>query len=125
MYMAPTKEEALGAYELFIKTFENKYPKAVECLAKNIDDLFTFYDFPAEHWIHIRSTNAIESTFATLRLRTAKTRGMGNARTAISMVFKLMTEAEKRYAKLKGHKHIPIVMEGRIFKDGELVEQGA
>jgi transposase-like protein len=125
MYMAPTKEEELGAYELFIKTFENKYPKAVECLAKNIDDLFTFYDFPAEHWIHIRSTNAIESTFATLRLRTAKTRGMGNARTAISMVFKLMTEAEKRYAKLKGHKHIPIVMEGRIFKDGELVEQVA
>ena len=92
---------------------------------KNKEELFTFYDFPADHWLHIRSTNAIESTFATIRLRTAKTRGMGNAKTAMAMVFKLMLEAEKKYAKLKGYRYIPLVMEGQVFKDGILEEKVA
>ena len=120
MYLSSTKKDALKVYDLYIKTCESKYPRAVECLTKNSNKLFTFYDFPADHWIHIRTTNAIESTFATIRLRTAKTRGMGNAKTAMSMVYKLMMEAEKRYAKLKGYKHIPLVMNGTVFKDGEL-----
>ena len=125
MYLSPTKKDALKVYELFIKTYESKYPRAVECLTKNSNELFSFYDFPADHWIHIRTTNAIESTFATIRLRTAKTRGMGNAKTAMSMVYKLMMEAQKRYAKLKGYKHIPLVMNGTVFKDGELQNNAA
>ena len=75
MYMAETKENTLKAYDHFIKTFDAKYPKAVKILTKDKDDLFNFYDFPAEHWIHIRTTNPIELAFATIRLRTAKTRG--------------------------------------------------
>jgi transposase-like protein len=125
MYMAETKKNALKAFDLFVSTYQNKYPKAVNCLNKNKEELFTFYDFPADHWLHIRSTNAIESTFATIRLRTAKTRGMGNAKTAMAMVFKLMLEAEKKYAKLKGYRYIPLVMEGQVFKDGILEEKVA
>ncbi len=125
MYMAPTKKDALKAYDLFIKTFEAKYPKAVNCLTKNKEELFTFYDFPAEHWIHIRTTNAIESTFSTVRLRTAKTRGQGNAKMTMVMVFKLIMEASKRYMKLKGYKLIPKVMQGLVFKDGEIQEEAA
>ena len=118
MYMSPTKEDALTAYKLFIETFESHYPRAVDCLRKNREELFTFYDFPAIHWIHIRTTNAIESTFATVRLRTNKTRGQGTAVMTLAMVFKLMKEASKNYSKLKGYKLIPKVIEGVIFKDG-------
>jgi len=75
MYMAPTKEEALKAYDHFVNAFSDKYPKAVECLTKDKEDLFTFYDFSASHWIHIRTTNPIESTFATVRLRPTRTKG--------------------------------------------------
>lgn len=125
MYMSPTKKDAIKAYDLFINTFESKYPGAVKCLIKNKEELFTFYDFPAEHWIHIRTTNAIESTFATVRLRTAKTRGQGNAKMTLAMVFKLMMEAQKRYMKLKGYKLIHKVMHNVIFKDGEIQEKAA
>lgn len=95
MYMAPSKESALKAYDHFIKTFEPKYPKAMECLVKDKESLFTFYDFPATHWIHIRTTNPIESTFATVRLRTNKTKGCGSRAATLSMVFKLTMEASK------------------------------
>ena len=95
MYMAATKESALKAYDHFIESFEPKYPKAVECLKKDKKDLFTFYDFPATHWIHIRTTNPIESTFATVRLRTTKTKGCGSRIATLSMVFKLTMEAAK------------------------------
>ncbi|MCP4393908.1 MAG: IS256 family transposase, partial [Alphaproteobacteria bacterium] len=125
IYRAPAKEEAIEAYDLFVKTFEAKYPRAVDCLIKNQDELFSFYDFPAEHWTHIRTTNAIESTFATVRLRTNKTRGHGNAQTTLAMVFKLMQEASKRYMKLKGYKLISKVMEGVKFKDGEMIKNVA
>lgn len=125
MYMASTKKDALEAYDLFIQTFEDRYPKAVACLEKNKEELFTFYDFPAIHWIHIRTTNAIESTFATVRLRTDRTRGQGTSTMTLAMVFKLMTEASKHYAKLKGYKLISKVIEGVKFKDGELQEKAA
>lgn len=125
MYMAETKENALKAYDHFVKTFKAKYPKAVKVLIKDKDSLFNFYDFPAEHWIHIRTTNPIESTFATIRLRTAKTRGAGSRTAALTMVFKLALEAEKTWHRLKGYKLLPLVLEGRRFVDGELEEKAA
>ena len=125
MYMAATKEGALKAYDHFIQTFEAKFPKAVECLRKDKEDLFTFYDFPATHWIHIRTTNPIESTFATVRLRTVKTKGCGSRMATLTMVFKLTMEASKTWKKLKGHKFIVHVLENKKFVDGELVEEVA
>ena len=80
--MAPTKADADKAFDLFVATYEAKYPKATECLSKDRDVLLTFYDFPAEHWIHLRTTNPIESTFATVRLRHRRTKGNGTARPA-------------------------------------------
>jgi len=125
IYMAENEENALKAYNHFIKTFEAKYPKAVKTLTKDKDDLFNFYGFPAEHWVHIRTTNPIESTFATVRLRTAKTRGSGSRTAAFTMVFKLALEAEKRWHKLKGYKLIPLVLEGKKFIDGQLDKRAA
>ena len=125
MYMAATKEGALKAYDHFIQTFEPKYPKAVECLRKDKEDLFTFYDFPATHWIHIRTTNPIESTFATVRLRTVKTKGCGSRIATLTMVFKLTMEAARTWKKLKGHQLILLVLENKKFVDGELTEEVA
>jgi len=123
MYMADTEENANKAYEHFIETYEAKYPKAVECLTKDKDVLFTFYNFPATHWIHIRTTNPIESTFATVRNRTRSTKGSGSRKTALTMIFKLCLEAEKTWHKLKGYKLISHVMNNKKFKDGELVDK--
>ena len=125
MYMAATKQDALKAYDHFIQAFESKYPKAIECLKKDKEDLFTFYDFPAIHWIHIRTTNPIESTFATVRLRTTKTKGCGSRIATLTMVFKLTIEASKTWKKLKGHKLILLVLENKKFIDGELAEEVA
>ena len=125
MYMAPTKEDALAAYDHFVDTFSGKYPKAVECLTKDKEDLFTFYDFPAIQWIHIRTTNPIESTFATVRLRTTKTKGCGSRVATLTMVFKLALEASKTWKRLKGHQFILHVLENKKFIDGELVEEVA
>ena len=120
MYQAPTKEAALSAYEHFRESWRDKYPKAVECLEKDEDQLFTFYDFPAAHWIHIRTTNPIESTYATVRLRTKRTKGCGSRTATLTMVWKLAMEAEKTWRRLMGSNMIPLVMAGREFKDGEL-----
>jgi len=125
MYQAERKEQALKAYELFIASFKDKYPKAVECLEKDEEALFTFYEFPAAHWIHIRTTNPIESTFATVRLRTGKTKGCGSREATLSMVFKLCQEAEKSWWSLDGKKWIPRVLAGKRFVDGELDEDAA
>ncbi len=125
IYMASTKEDALEAYNHFVKVYEAKYPKAVDTLVKDKDDLFNFYEFPAIHWTHIRTTNPIEATFATVRLRTKKTKGSGSRMATLTMVFKLALEAQKTWKKLKGHKLIPLVMEGRIFIDGELKKEAA
>jgi len=122
MYMAETKEAALKAYDHFIESFQAKYPKAIECLVKDKEDLFTFYDFPAMHWIHIRTTNPIESTFATVRNRTKRTKGCGSRIMTLAMVFKLSLEAQKAWKKLKGYQLIPFVMENKKFIDGELIQ---
>lgn len=122
MYMAETKEAALKAYDHFIESFQAKYPKAIACLKKDKEDLFTFYDFPAMHWIHIRTTNPIESTFATVRNRTKRTKGCGSRLMTLAMVFKLSLEAQKTWKKLKGYQLIPFVMENKKFIDGELIQ---
>jgi len=125
MYMAPTKEDAIKAYDHFIDSFSDKYPKATDCLKKDKEDLFNFYDFPAAHWIHIRTTNPIESTFATVRLRTKRTKGCGSRAATLSMVFKLALEASKTWKRLKGYKLILQVLENKKFIDGELSEEVA
>ncbi len=94
--MAETKEVAEKAFDFFMEAYGPKYDKAVACLAKDRDVLLAFYDFPAEHWKHIRTTNPIESTFATVRLRTTKTKGCPGRKTALTMVFKLCQSASKR-----------------------------
>jgi putative transposase len=124
-FMAPTREQALKAYDVFIATFQEKYPKAVECLTKDKEELFTFYDFPAFHWIHIRTTNPIESTFSTVRLRHRRTKGSGTRQTTLTMVFKLCKEAERSWRRLMGFHLIPLVEAGRKFVDGELVDGSA
>ena len=118
MYMAPTKKDALGAYQSFLQEYCAKYPKACECLEKDFNCLFTFYDFPAEHWMHLRTTNPIESTFSTVRLRTRRTKGCGSTTATLTMVFKLAREAEKHWRCLNGSKRILQVIEGKRFVDG-------
>ena len=120
MYMAPTKEKALKTYQLFLDSYDAKYPKACECLPKDKDVLFTFYDFPAEHWAHLRTTNPIESTFATVRHRTRQTKGCGSRIATLTMVYKLTTDAEKHGQRLRGSQLITQVIEGVQFIDGEM-----
>ena len=123
IYLAPTKEQALVAYNSFITLYGKKFAEACECLSKDKEVLFTFYDFPAEHWIHIRTTNPIESTFATVRLRTEKTKGCGTRLATLTMVFKLVLETKKTWKKIKGYRLIPKVLEGVTFIDGELQDE--
>lgn len=118
IWMAETKADAEKAFDLYVTTFSDKYPKAVECLEKDRDVLLTFYDFPAKHWVHIRTSNPIESTFATVRLRTAKTRGSGSRTACLTMVFKLVQSAEKRWRALKGSELLSEVISGIRFIDG-------
>ena len=124
-YLATTREEALKAFDLFVESFSAKYPKAVECLTKDKEDLFVFYDFPAAHWLHLRTTNPIESTFATVRLRHRKTKGNGTRKATLAMVYKLCREAEKSWRKLDGFKLIPLVEAGKKFVNGEQVDEAA
>jgi transposase-like protein len=123
IYMAATKAEAETAFDRFINIYEAKYPKAVECLAKDRQALLAFYDFPAEHWVHIRTTNPIESTFATVRLRTDKTRGCVSQQSILALVFKLVQSAQKRWLRIRGFKRLGEVIEGVKFKDGIRVDQ--
>ena len=118
IWMAESRAAAEQAFDHFLTSYEVKYAKATECLAKDRDSLLTFYDFPAEHWIHIRTTNPIESTFATVRLRTAKTRGCVSRAGILAMVFKLTKSAEQRWRKLKGAARLAQVIDGVRFKDG-------
>jgi len=118
IWMADTRENAYRAFDLFLATYEAKYPKACECLAKDRDVLLTFYDFPAEHWIHLRTTNPIESTFATVRLRTKRTKGSGTRTACLTMVFKLMQSAQKRWRTLNASERLPDVIQGIPFVDG-------
>lgn len=121
MYLSPTKESALKAYEEFLKLYTPKYPGACKCLEKNKDQLFTFYDFPAEHWAHIRTTNPIESAFATVRHRTRQTKGCGSRMATLTMVFKLAKAAEEGWRRLRGFVLLSKIVAGIKFKDGEEV----
>ncbi len=125
MYMAESKKDALEAFDEFMALYEAKYPRACECLKKDKDVLFTFYDFPAEHWVHIRTTNPIESTFATVRHRSRQTKGCGSRTATLTMVFKLAREAEKRWRKINGYELIDKVIRGVVFKDGIEVNEAA
>jgi len=116
--MAATREDAEKAFDKFIETYMLKYPKATECLEKDRDDLLSFYDFPAEHWVHIRTSNPIESTFATVRLRTKKTRGCVSRTTILTMVFRLGLSAENGWRKLRGFRRLAEVINGTKFIDG-------
>jgi len=118
MYLSPTKEKALAAYRRFLTEYEAKYPKATDCLRKDGDVLFTFYDFPAEHWMHIRTTNPIESAFATVRHRTRQTKGCRSRQATLMMVFKLAKQAERHWRKLNGAQLLAYVIRGVIFIDG-------
>jgi putative transposase len=118
IWMAATRAEAGKAFDLFLSTWEAKYPKATECLAKDRVALLAFYDFPAEHWRHLRTTNPIESVLATVRLRTCKTKGCGNRLACETMVFKLMESAKKGWRKLNGTVLLPDVISGVKFVDG-------
>jgi putative transposase len=118
IWMAETRENAYAAFDHFVATYGAKYPKAVDCLEKDRDELLAFYDFPAEHWQHIRTTNPIESTFATVRLRTAKTRGCVSRNTILAMVFKLGQSAQKNWQGLRGFKRLADVVHGIRFVNG-------
>jgi putative transposase len=118
IWMAESRLDAEQAFDLFLSTYAAKYPKATECLAKDRDPLLTFYDFPAEHWTHIRTTNPIESTFATVRLRTTRTRNCVSRAGILAMVFKLTKSAEQGWRKLKGATLLGHVIKGVRFKDG-------
>ena len=119
IWMAPTREAAHEAFDHFAEIYQAKYPKAVECLQKDRKVLLTFYDYPAEHWKHLRTTNPIESTFATVRLRHRRTKGNGSRRACLAMVFRLCQSAEKRWRRLNGHELIQDVIAGVTFTDGE------
>ena len=125
IWMAETREEAYKAFDNTLNRFEDKYPKAMQCLKKDKEKLLAFYDFPAPHWGHIRTTNPIESTFATVRLRTSKTRNCVSRNTILAMVFKLMCTAQKRWKRLKGFELIADVIEGVKFINGEREQEKA
>jgi putative transposase len=118
IWMAETRSAAESALDGFIETYGRKYEKAAECLAKDRDALLVFYDFPAEHWKHLRSTNPIESAFATVRHRTTRSKGCLSNRTALAMIFKLAQVAEKSWRRLKGYNLLPKVILGVKFNDG-------
>ena len=125
IWMAETRAVAEKAFDFFLEAYGPKYDKAVACLAKDRDVLLAFYDFPAEHWKHIRTTNPIESTFATVRLRTTKTKGCLSRMTALTMVFKLCQSASKKWRRRDGSHHIADIIQGVKFKDGEKLTERA
>jgi transposase-like protein len=118
IWMAEAKKDALAAFDAFVETWGVKYDKAVECLTKDRDALLTFYDFPAEHWKHLRTTNVIESSFATVRHRTVRSKGCLSNKTALAMIFKLAEAAEKSWRRLDGANQLPKVILGVKFTDG-------
>ena len=118
IWMAESRADAETAVDRFIAKYEAKYPGAVKCLTKDREAMLTFYDFPAEHWQHIRTTNPIESVFATVRHRTVRTKGCLSHATALPMVFKLVTTASKTWRRLQGSNQLPKVIEGVKFRNG-------
>src|SRR6266496_2712067 len=124
IWMAETKKDALAAFDAFVETYAVKYDKAVDCLSKDRMTLLAFYDFPAEHWKHLRTSNPIESSFATVRHRTVRSKGCLSNKTALAMIFKLAEAAEKSWRRLNGHNQLPKLIQGVKFVDGiEAVRQ--
>jgi len=120
IWMAETRELANQAFDRFLAKYEAKYQDACECLRKDREDLLTFYDFPAAHWKHLRTTNPIESTFATIRLRHRRTKGNGTRKTSLAMMFKLAQAAQKKWRRLNGHEQLALILQGRTFENGVL-----
>jgi transposase-like protein len=120
---AEDREHAEKAIEAFAKTYGTKWPKAVAKITDDREELLAFYDFPAEHWIHLRTTNPIESTFSTVKLRTKVTRGAGSPAAALAMVFKLVESAQARWRAITGAHLVPLVRTGARFERGQLVER--
>lgn len=122
IWMAETRKDAHTAFDRALTRFEAKYPKAMECLRKDREELLAFYDFPARHWVHIRTTNPIESTFSTVRLRTRRARNCGSRETTLAMVYKLLGSAQKRWRRIRGFRLLTLVVNNVRFKDGERVK---
>ena len=118
IWQAEIKDQADKAFDRFIATYEAKYPKATGCLAKDRDELLAFYDFPAAHWQHLRTSNPIESTFATIRLRTTKTRNCVSAKSGSALLYQLAMSAQKRWQRLRGFRQLADVIAGVKFIDG-------
>jgi len=125
IWQAETLADANKAFDHFMEKYQAKYQAACDCLRKDRDVLLTFYDFPAEHWAHLRTTNPIESTFATIRLRHRKTKGNGTRRASLAMMFKLAQSAARKWRRLRSSEKISLVIEGRSFQDGILQEIAA
>lgn len=121
IWMAETRDGAYKAFDRALVRFGSKYSGAMERLRKDRDELLAFYDFPAEHWCHIRTTNPIESTFATVRLRTKRARNCGSRETTLAMVYKLLESAQKKWKRIKGFNLLTLVVNNVKFKDGEQV----
>jgi transposase-like protein len=118
IWMAPTRAQAIGAFDIFLKTYAAKYPKATEKLTRDRDALLAFYDFPAEHWIHLRTSNPVESTFATVRQRSTQTKNCLSRATFLGLAFKLVQEAQKSWRRIQGADRIAELLNGTVFKDG-------
>ena len=116
--MAESRRQAEKALSVFLQKYQAKYPKAAERRTRDEDELLAFYDFPAEHWTHIRTTNPIESTFATVRHRTKRSKGCLSLKTMEVMVFKVIKEAEKTWRQLRGKNQLPKLITGVKFNDG-------
>jgi transposase-like protein len=121
IWMAATRADAIKAFDRFIEVYGPKWPRATDCLEKDRGELLAFYDFPAEHWQHLRTSNPIESTFATVRLRTYRTKGPGSREAGIAMAFKLARKAESRWRKLNGSERLQDLIDGIVYVDGERI----
>ena len=118
VWMSATREDATKAFDRLVATYGVKWPRATDCLVKDRQALLAFYDFPAEHWQHLRTSNPIESTFATVRLRTYRTKGPGSRRAGLAMAFKLAKKAESGWRKLNGSEKLRELIDGIVFVDG-------
>jgi putative transposase len=121
VWMASTRADATAAFDRFVTVYGSKWPRAAACLERDRAELLAFYDFPAEHWQHLRTSNPIESTFATVRLRTYRTKGPGSREAGLAMAFKLTRKAESRWRKLNGSERLQDLIDGIVFVDGERI----
>jgi putative transposase len=119
IWMAETKKDAVAALKAFVETYQVKYERAADCLTKDRDALLALYDSPAEHWMHLRTTNPIESSFATVRHRTIRSKGCLSNKTALAMVFRLVEGAQKNWCRIDGHNQLPKLIQGVRFTDGD------